>query len=83
MVREREHPTDDPLLFDLVLPTDPVEAEAEAEVVRASLTGALVRGRVVTLRSRQAEGVVTGLVRDRVELGRRLARAVPPGRTDP
>ncbi len=77
MVRERERQTDDPLLVELVLPVDLRAAEAETEVTRASITDALVRGRAITLQTQETDGVVTRLVRDRIDLGRRLARAVP------
>jgi uncharacterized protein (DUF58 family) len=81
MVRERERQTDDPIVVELVLPTDPLAAEAECERVMASLSHVLARGGPVVLGSREAEGRVVRLVRDRVDLGRRLARAVTsPGR---
>ena len=44
----------------------------------ASLTHYLVRGRPVVLGTREADGAVVRVVRDRIDLGRRLARAVPP-----
>jgi uncharacterized protein (DUF58 family) len=78
MVRERERQTDDPILVELVLPADPRAAEVETEVTRASIIVALVRGQPVTLQTQEREGVVTRFVRDRIDLGRRLARAVPP-----
>lgn len=78
MVRERERQTDDPVLVELVLPADPRAAEVETEVTRASITVALVRGQPVTLQTQEREGTVTKFVRDRIDLGRRLARAVPP-----
>jgi uncharacterized protein (DUF58 family) len=75
MVRETERPVDDPVVLDVVLPRDPVAAEAICE--RAKGTGAawLARGRVVVLQTEEETGRVSAPVRDRVDLGRRLARA--------
>jgi uncharacterized protein (DUF58 family) len=77
MVRETERPTSDPVVLPVVLPSDPEAAEAACE--RAEGTGCawLARGRAVVLVTDEADGRVVGPVRDRVELGRRLARAVP------
>jgi uncharacterized protein (DUF58 family) len=77
MVRENERQTDDPVFVELVLPGDLLAAEAECEKVMASLTVWLMRGRAVVLGTREQEGPVVGVVRDRIDLGRRLARAVP------
>jgi uncharacterized protein (DUF58 family) len=77
MVREKERQTDDPVVVDLVLPPDPGAAEAESERVMASLTHYLLRGRPVVLGTRERHGPVVRAVRDRIDLGRRLARAVP------
>ena len=87
MVREKERQTDDPVVVDLALPPDPVAAEAESERVMAALAHHLVRGRPVVLGTVEADGHVVRVVRDRIDLGRRLARAVgspsagrrPPG----
>jgi len=76
MVREMERHTDDPLVVDLVLPADPSEAELVSERMMATVGRELVRGRPVVLGTREPDGHVTRLVRDRVDLGRRLARAV-------
>jgi uncharacterized protein (DUF58 family) len=76
MVRERERQTDDPVVVELVLPVDPVAAETEAERVMAALTPLVVSGRPVLLGTREPDGRVIRAVRDRVDLGRRLARAV-------
>jgi hypothetical protein len=78
MVREKERQTDDPIVVDLVLPSDPLAAEAESEKMMASLAHYLMRGRPVVLGTREADGAVVAVVRDRIDLGRRLARAVPP-----
>jgi Protein of unknown function DUF58 len=78
MVREKERQTDDPIVADLVLPSDPLAAEAECEKVMASLLNYLMRGQPVVLGTREADGGRRAPVRDRIDLGRRLARAVPP-----
>jgi uncharacterized protein (DUF58 family) len=87
MVREAERQIDDPIVVDVMLPRDPAEAEAESERVMAAVSECLARGRSVVLGTREPEGRVVRLVRDRVDLGRRLARAVPspvlPGATGP
>jgi hypothetical protein len=77
MVREKERQTDDPIIVEVVLPPDPEQAEAEAERVMAAVTHHLLRGRSVVLATRESEGRTVRLVRDRIDLGRRLARAVP------
>ncbi len=77
MVRENERQTDDPVLVDLVLPADLLAAETECEAAMASLMVSVMRGRVVVLGTREPEGHVVRAVRDRIDLGRRLARAVP------
>ncbi len=80
MVREKERQTDDPVVIDLVLPTEPAEAEALAERAMTVIGGHLARGRRVLLGTSEPEGHRFQTVRDRVDLGRRLARAVPaPG----
>ncbi len=78
MVRERERQTEDPVVIDVVLPPDPLEAEAESERVMAAVNLCLIRGQPVVLRTREPDGHVMRPVRDRIDLGRRLARAVPP-----
>jgi hypothetical protein len=78
MVRETERQTDDPLVVEIVLPVDPPEAEAVSERAMATIGGELARRRPVILRTLEDDGPVTRLVRDRVDLGRRLARAVAP-----
>ena len=77
MVRERERQTDDPVIITVVLPSDPIEAEAEAERVMATVSHCLARGQPVVLSTLEAEGRTVRLVRDRIDLGRRLARAIP------
>jgi hypothetical protein len=77
MVREKERQTDDPVVIDLVLSTEPAEAEALAERAMTVIGGHLARGRRVLLGTSEPEGHRFQTVRDRVDLGRRLARAVP------
>ncbi len=77
MVRESERQTDDPVLVELVLPADPAGAEAEAERMMAAVGTCLAGHRPVVLVTREADGRVARPVLDRVDLGRRLARAVP------
>jgi hypothetical protein len=78
MVRETDRQTDDPILVDVVLPPDPQQAEAESERIMATLSPYVGRGQSVVLATLEPEGRTVRLVRDRVDLGRRLARAVPP-----
>ncbi len=77
MVRESERQTDDPVLVELVLPEDPAAAEAEAERMMAAVGDCLAGHRPVVLVTREPDGRVARPVVDRVDLGRRLARAVP------
>jgi len=77
MVRESERQTDDPVLVELVLPDDPTAAEAEAERMMAAVGNCLDGHRPVVLVTREADGRVARPVVDRIDLGRRLARAVP------
>ena len=80
MVRERERQTEEPVVIEVTLPADPAEAEAEAERVMAVVARCLARGQPVVLGTLEAEGRCLRQVRDRVDLGRRMARAVPaPG----
>jgi uncharacterized protein (DUF58 family) len=77
MVRETERQTDDPITVDVVLPSDPQKAEAETERIMATVSPYLARGQSVVLATLEPEGRAVRLVRDRIDLGRRLARAVP------
>jgi uncharacterized protein (DUF58 family) len=78
MVREKERQTDDPLVVEVVLPADPLEAELLSERVMATVGRHIGTGQAVLLVTDEAGGRVRRLIRDRVDLGRRLARAVPP-----
>ena len=77
MVRESERPTDDPVHVEVVLPSDPGEAEAEAERVMAGVSDLLAKHRSVVLATLEESGRVERPVADQVDLGRRLARTVP------
>ncbi|MGO8873195.1 MAG: DUF58 domain-containing protein [Acidimicrobiales bacterium] len=76
MVREKERQTDEPVVVEVVLPPDPLEAEHESERVMATVTRELGRGRPVVLATLEPDGRTVRLVHDRIDLGRRLARAV-------
>jgi uncharacterized protein (DUF58 family) len=76
MVMETERATDSPVVIDVSLPADAEGAEREAERVMAVVSDYLARGVPVMVSSREPGGRVDGLVLDRIELGRRLARAV-------
>jgi hypothetical protein len=78
MVRERERQTEEPVVIDVVLPPDPAEAEIESERIMGVVNRCLVRGQPVVLGTLEASGRCVRPVRDRVDLGRRMARAVPP-----
>jgi uncharacterized protein (DUF58 family) len=84
MVRERERQTEESVVIDVTLPADPVEAEAASERVMGVVSQHLARGQPVVLATLEAEGRHVRMVRDRVDLGRRLARAVagPPPPVD-
>jgi uncharacterized protein (DUF58 family) len=79
MVAEAERPVDQPVVVEVDLPPDLDAAERAAE--RAMTVGSawLARGVPVVLVTREPGGPVVRPVVDRVELGRRLARAVPAG----
>jgi uncharacterized protein (DUF58 family) len=83
MVRETERQRDDPIVIDVVLPDDPTLAEAETERVMGAVTDFLARGRPVVLGTDEPDGRALRPVRDRIDVGRRLARAVPPPRVAP
>jgi len=76
MVRESERPTDDPVFVELVLPREPDAAEAEAERTMSGVAGCLARHQAVVLATSEPAGRIVRPVTDRLDLGRRLARAV-------
>jgi uncharacterized protein (DUF58 family) len=80
MVREMEGPTAEPVVVDVVLPSDEESAEAVAERAFGTLVALFDRGTSVHLTTVEASGPRTGAVADRRTAGRRLARAV--GRPD-
>jgi len=77
MVRESERQTDDPVLVELLLSADPATAEIEAERMMAGVADCLAARRPVILITHESGGRVVRPVIDPVDLGRRLARAVP------
>jgi uncharacterized protein (DUF58 family) len=80
MVREKERQTDDPIMVEVALPRDILAAEAETERVMAAVDRVLASGRPVVLATDERDGRTVRPVLDRIDLGRRLARAVPaPG----
>jgi predicted nicotinamide N-methyase len=90
MVREKERQTDDPIVVEVVLPRDILAAETETERVMAAVDRYLSSGRPVVLGTDERDGHTVRPVLDRIDLGRRLARAVPapvaspdPGRSWP
>jgi uncharacterized protein (DUF58 family) len=76
MVSETDRATDSPVVVDVTLPPDPEAAEREAERVMALVSRYLSRGVPVVLSSFEPGGRTVRVVLDRIELGRRLARAV-------
>jgi uncharacterized protein (DUF58 family) len=78
MVREKERQTDDPIVVDVVLSAVPAEAESETERVMAVVSRYLAAGQPVVLITDEVGGHTVRSVVDRIDLGRRLARAVPP-----
>jgi uncharacterized protein (DUF58 family) len=76
MVRETEQQIDDPLVVEVVLPPDPVQAERASERALATIARELSAGRTVLLITTERDGRVVRPIRDRIDLGRRLARAV-------
>ena len=86
MVRENERQTDDPVVVELVLPADPVGRRGRigAGHGRRSPTTWPAAGRWCSA-PLEADGHVIRVVRDRIDLGRRLARAVgsPAGAAGP
>jgi uncharacterized protein (DUF58 family) len=77
MVRERERQTEEPVVIEVVLPSDPAAAETESERVMGVVAACLLRRQPVVLGTWEADGRCLRPVRDRIDLGRRLARAVP------
>jgi uncharacterized protein (DUF58 family) len=76
MVSETETPTDNPVVVDVTLPPDPEAAEREAERVMSVVAGYLTRGVPVMMSTLEPGGRTVRHVLDRIELGRRLARAI-------
>jgi uncharacterized protein (DUF58 family) len=85
MVREKERQTDDPIVVEVVLSAVPAEAESETERFMAAVSRYLAAGQPVVLVTDEVEGRTVRPVVDRIDLGRRLARAVaaPGAHADP
>jgi hypothetical protein len=62
----------------VVLSTVPAQAESETERVMAVVSRYLAAAQPVVLVTDEVEGHTVRPVVDRIDLGRRLARAVPP-----
>ncbi len=82
MVRETEGPATDPVVLRLDLPDDPAAAEQAAEAMMATASEYLAAGVPTVLVTLEASGPCRSQVRDRIDLGRRLARA-RSGRQEP
>jgi uncharacterized protein (DUF58 family) len=80
MVREMEGPTSEPVVVVVTLPPDADAAESVAERAFGTLVALFDRGTSVHLTTTEVAGRRTGTVADRRSAGRRLARAVGPGR---
>ncbi|MHB8430527.1 MAG: DUF58 domain-containing protein [Acidimicrobiales bacterium] len=80
MVREKERLVEDPPLIEAELPEDPTAAERRAEQIMATVSAELAAGRSVVLATTEPTRRVVRQVGDRVELGRRLSRAIPSPR---
>jgi hypothetical protein len=76
MVKELEHPTGRPVTVTVELPSDPDEAERVAESALGTVVELSRNGEPVLLETQELSGSVTGVVVDRRQAGRRLARAV-------
>jgi uncharacterized protein (DUF58 family) len=76
MAREMEAPTAEPVKVTVVLPPDLEPAERVAERALGTVTRLLDQGSPVALTTDEVAGSVVGLVTDRRQAGRRLARAV-------
>lgn len=76
MVKELERPSGEPVTVVVDLPTDPDEAERSAGRALGTVVELLRNDEVVRLQTYEPAGTVTGLVVDRRQAGRRLARAV-------
>jgi hypothetical protein len=64
------------VVVDVTLPPDPEAAEREAERVMSVVAGYLTRGVPVMMSTLEPGGRTVRHVLDRIELGRRLARAI-------
>lgn len=79
MVREMEEPSAQPVTLKLSLPHDDEAAERAAEQALGTALALLLRRSALVMVTDEISGEVTAPVRDRLEAGRRLARAVAGG----
>jgi uncharacterized protein (DUF58 family) len=79
MVREMEEPSAQSFTLKVALPADEEAAERLAERSLGTVVAILDRGCGLVLTTDEKEGQVSGPVADRLQAGRRLARAVPAG----
>jgi uncharacterized protein (DUF58 family) len=77
MVRELEGPQRPRLLIVIDLRGDEADAEIAAARAAGLALAALGRGTIVELATVEARGAAHGPVRSPLEVGRRLARAIP------
>jgi uncharacterized protein (DUF58 family) len=84
MVKELERPSGEPVTVVVDLPPDPDDAERSAGRALGTVVELLHNDEAVRLQTHEPSGPVTGLVTDRRQAGRRLARAVSrPGTVRP
>jgi uncharacterized protein (DUF58 family) len=76
MVREMEQPSAQPLTLRVALPIDEEAAERAAERAFGTAARILDNGARLLMATDEVAGPITALVTDRLEAGRRLARAV-------
>jgi uncharacterized protein (DUF58 family) len=76
MVRDLEGPSAEPITVTVALPPDPDEAERVAEQALGTVVVLLDRGAPVLLATTEATGPLAAPVVERLDAGRRLARAV-------
>ena len=77
MVREMEQPSTQPVTLKVNLPRDEEAAERTAQSALGTAVNLLDRGIPLVLATDEGARTITGVVGDRREAGRRLARATP------
>jgi uncharacterized protein (DUF58 family) len=76
MVRERDTQHNSPLLLDVRLPDDVIEADGIAQEFMGLSEAAIRSGKPVVMYTLEPHGRVQGIIRDSKTAGRRLSRAV-------